>query len=517
MKPMQFIPYPRSARPCAFAMSILALCSAFVLDASAEPPVTAGKKPAATGKKAAATGKKPAAETAFRSKSKTIMLPGDVPLVLHSVPGGLWFAETETTRAQWTAVMGTDAPGKRALDAADAGEDGEFPVAAVSYFDALSYARAINEIDSVRKAELAFRLPTTDEWLAACRAGGAGGFGLLADGTAGTPETLGWTTLDDGIHPVGRKAANAWGLRDMIGNVEEWTSTRHMIGSIWLAPYQETCGGSILAFRATGADGTKAYYRASDSLPIFGFRLCAVRGDPAAAEVRAQVLAKDPAEAMKEVEAMLADPAVPIKDVVKKGMELAGKDRPFARAVAVAVDSAVTDDLENGGSRSKSFFEEQAKEAEARHQACGLGIFPAIDLEIGRCELLLGLGCSKRDLCGRFGMQAGLLGNLNTGSFDGIQIGLLSNATGMDSVGIQIAGFTNADIMDYSGIQVALLRNQVNGTMAGLQLGAYNVAGSLYGAQIGLVNVVRRGGGGIQVGLWNSVGDRVFPLVNIVF
>lgn len=513
---MQFIPHPRSARPCAFALFFLALCAAIVPAAAAEPDA-APKKPASANENPKPDRETAAAETAFRPTSKTVELPGGVPLVLHSVPGGLWFAETETTRAQWTAVMGTDAPGKRALDAADAGEDGEFPVAAVSYFDALSYARAINEIDSVRKAELAFRLPTTDEWLAACRAGGPGGFGLLGDGTAGTPETLGWTALDDGIHPVGRKAANAWGLRDMIGNVEEWTSTRHMIGSIWFAPYQETCGGSILAFRATGADGTKAYYRASDTLPTLGFRLCAVRGDPAATEVRGQVLAKDPAEAMREVEAMLADPAVPIQDVVKKGMDLAGKDRPFARAVAVAVDKAVTDDLENGGRRSKSFFEEQAREAEAKHRACGLGIFPSIDLEIGRFELLLGLGCVKDDLCGRFGMQVGLFGNSNTGSFDGIQVGTLANATAMDSAGIQVAVFANADIMDYSGLQVSVLGNKVNGTMSGLQLGAYNVAGSLYGAQIGLVNVVRRSGGGLQVGLWNSVGDRVFPFVNIVF
>lgn len=218
---MQFIPYPRSARPCAFALSILALCSAFVLDASAEPPVTAGKKPAAAGKKAAATGKKPAAETAFRSKSKTIMLPGDVPLVLHSVPGGLWFAETETTRAQWAAVMGADSfPSERQSKTV---RDPKLPVGRVRPWDCHLFLRKLNSLPGVRPAGFVFDLPSSDEWLAASTA--KDGDRRPGDGTdSETLDAVAWTKENSGgvPHPVGTKQPNAYGLFDMWGNLEEW-------------------------------------------------------------------------------------------------------------------------------------------------------------------------------------------------------------------------------------------------------------------------------------------------------
>ena len=92
------------------------------------------------------------------------------------------------------------------------------PVISVSWEDATAYTEWLSSETGRR-----YRLPTEAEWEYAARAGSetAFAFGDTVEGNANcdgcAPRSEGRTV------PVGRYAANAWGLHDMHGNVWEWT------------------------------------------------------------------------------------------------------------------------------------------------------------------------------------------------------------------------------------------------------------------------------------------------------
>jgi len=93
------------------------------------------------------------------------------------------------------------------------GKEG-YPAAGMTQWAALQYAKWLSE-----KTGDFYRLPTEAEWEYACRAGQAESpAGLSLDRAAWFFDNSGET-----FHPVGGKRANAWGLRDMLGNVAEWT------------------------------------------------------------------------------------------------------------------------------------------------------------------------------------------------------------------------------------------------------------------------------------------------------
>ena len=128
---------------------------------------------------------------------------------------GFWLAETPTTRRQFQATTPTAKPVRTKADV---------PFSGASWFAAVEFCESLNAL-KVAPPGFAFRLPTSDEWEFACRAGTTGP--LNVDGAK--LAELGWFYGNSALdgrpepRPVRQKRPNGWGLFDMLGNVAEWT------------------------------------------------------------------------------------------------------------------------------------------------------------------------------------------------------------------------------------------------------------------------------------------------------
>ena len=117
---------------------------------------------------------------------------------------GFWLGETEVPQSAFEKITGYNP---------SIFTGANLPVEETTFDDATGYCNAIGG-----------RLPTEAEWEYAARAGStAARYGDL-DKIAWYIGNSQFTT-----HPVGQKQPNAFGLKDMLGNVIEWTSSHFTV------------------------------------------------------------------------------------------------------------------------------------------------------------------------------------------------------------------------------------------------------------------------------------------------
>jgi len=165
---------------------------------------------------------------------------------------GYWLGDTPVTQALWLAVMGENPSHFQ-------GEPRR-PVEQASWEDCQHFCARLG----ARVQGLTCRLPTEAEWEYACRAG-------TRDARYGELDAVAWYAKNSGgeTHLVKLKAANPWGLFDMLGNVWEWCSD-------WYSQYsraaqRDPAGAAAGALRVMrggswghGAGDVRAAYRGAD-------------------------------------------------------------------------------------------------------------------------------------------------------------------------------------------------------------------------------------------------------------
>ena len=247
-------------------------------------------------------------------ETRTLDLGGGVSIALVKIPArtggkGYWMSVDEITNAQYTRLVPThDSKLERGefmqfteQERGYALNEPDQPVVRVSRDEATAYC-----VDLTKRLGVKVRLPSGDEWEWAARAGSTNElwwgsrdvdfsrFANLADKTfrrqdrfranvpgMAVPE---WrpadVRFDDGFRvtaPVQTFAANAWGLRNIHGNVWEWTADSLSNRPTAQAPDAElraiARGGSCWSRPKDAAFASRISYRPWQKVHDVGFRI----------------------------------------------------------------------------------------------------------------------------------------------------------------------------------------------------------------------------------------------------
>lgn len=225
-----------------------------------------------------------AVQAGQRTEGLWFVVPASDEVPRHEVcVDAFWLGRTEVTREQWHRIMTPGAGG----GAVGPLKDADRPMVEVSWDDALRFVEQLNRVARDR-----YRLPTESEWEYACHAGTSAaaaqpqGEALVSLDTA--TKRLAWyadsSRPDPHTEAVGQKAANAWGLFDMLGNVWEWTAdsyrkdgyVRHAANNpvvvINGAP-KVIRGGSYRSNLLITRCGARNFFPGDGRMPVIGLRV----------------------------------------------------------------------------------------------------------------------------------------------------------------------------------------------------------------------------------------------------
>jgi formylglycine-generating enzyme required for sulfatase activity len=143
---------------------------------------------------------------------------------------GFFIGLYEVSQRQWDIVYGAGSVQRLLTNARAATEtiNPDLPMHSVSWDQAIDFCKRLSKLDGQ-----IYRLPTEAEWEYACRAGSTTAFNTGEDGLSARDAVIddGSTAVKYAPAPViSQRKPNAWGLRDMHGNVWEWCAD-------WSAPY----------------------------------------------------------------------------------------------------------------------------------------------------------------------------------------------------------------------------------------------------------------------------------------
>jgi formylglycine-generating enzyme required for sulfatase activity len=183
-----------------------------------------------------------------------------------------YLGKYEVTQAQWKAVMGTNPSFFT--------ENPNRPVEKVSWDDVQEFMRRLNR----REGWEVCRLPTEAQWEYAARAG------TTTERYENNVDAIAWYDQNSGgqTHAVGQKRPNAWGVYDMLGNVEEWChdGKRNYTADTVVDPMGPIDAGAVRVVRGgswydSSTGKVRAAYRSLDAPDLhdrrLGFR-CASSG-----------------------------------------------------------------------------------------------------------------------------------------------------------------------------------------------------------------------------------------------